>query len=186
MNYHIIVHTIIMLMNKKSNKLTTICLKSLSPVSTWECRSCHPQIIIFDEKQVETGSFDLHLHSTRHNQLHIATTYNEHLRPNFFYFVHLIITSYKLCFVNWMPPFLSVLTSNVCILLQNSQIMDTCLFNHRHGHLAFPSQLLKTFSLQRNVLFLQWTASVSRSHSLEIVERWAALENQTISKTIQN
>ena len=119
------------------------------------CRSCHPQIIIFDEKQVETGSFDLHLDSTRHNQIHIATTYSEHLRPSFFDLVHLIITSYKLCFVNWTPPFLSVLTSNVCILLQSSQIMDTYLFNHRHGHLAFASQLLKTFSLQRKVLFSQ-------------------------------
>ena len=150
------------------------------------CRSCHPQIIIFDEKQIETGSFDLHLDSTRHNQIHIATTYSEHLRPSFFDLVHLIITSYKLCFVNWTPPFLSVLTSNVCILLQNSQIMDTYLFNLRHGHLAFASQLLKTFSLQRNVLFSQRTASVSRSHSSETVERWAALENQTISKTVQN
>ena len=121
MTYHIIVHTIIMVMNKKSNELTTICLQSLSLVSTWECLSCHPQIIIFDEKQVETGSFDLHLDSTRHNQIHIATTYNEHLRPSLFYLVHLIITSYKLCFVNWTPPFLSVLTSNVCISESESE-----------------------------------------------------------------
>ena len=66
--------------------------------------------------------------------------YNEHLRPSFFYLVHLIhIPSYKLYLVTWTPPFSLYLTSNVSILLQSSQIMDTYLFHHRQGRLAFAS-----------------------------------------------
>ena len=110
---------------------------------------------------------------------------NEHLRPNFFYLVHLIhVTSYKLCLVIWMPPFSLILTSNVCILLQSSQIMDTYLFHHRQGHLVLASQLLKTFSAQINVPFRNEPLPdpIAQHHR----ERWVALENQIISEIIQN
>ena len=40
-------------------------------------------------------------------------------------------------------PFSLILTSKVCILQQNSQIMATYLFHHTQGHLAFASQLKK-------------------------------------------
>ena len=84
----------------------------------------------FTEKHVKTDSFLPHLDSTKQIQIHTDTTYNEHLRPNFFYLVHLIyVTSYKLCLVIRTPPFSLILTNNVCILLQSSQIMDTYLFH---------------------------------------------------------
>ena len=127
---------------------------NLSLVSTGNAIFAIDKRLIFHEKHVKIGSFLPHLDSAIQNQTHIDTTYNEHLRPKFFYIVHLIpVTSYKLCLVIWTPPFSLILTGNVCILLQSSQIMDSYLFHHRQGHLAFASQLLKTLSAQINVLF---------------------------------
>ena len=123
---------------------------NLSLVSTWECHSCHRQTI-FPKKHVQTGLFLPHLDSAVQKQILIDTTYNEQLRPRILYLFHLIhITSYKLCLVIWTPPFSLILTSNVCILLQSLQTMDTYLFHNRQGHLAFASQLPKTFSAQIN------------------------------------
>ena len=45
-----------------------------------------------------------------------------------------------------MPPFLLILTSNIYILQQSSQIMDSYFFHHRKGHLAVISQLLIPFT----------------------------------------
>ena len=125
--------------------------------------------LIFHEKHVKTGSFLLHLDSAIQNQIHIDTTYNEHLRPKFFYLVLLIhVTSYKLCLVIWTPPFSLILTSNVRILLQSSQIMDTYLFHHRQGHLELTSQLVKTFSAQISGPFrnkpLQYQDPIAHNH----------------------
>ena len=164
-------------------------IKSIAIVSTWECHSCHRKQLIFHEKHVKTGSFLPHLDSTTENQIHIDTTFNEHLRPNFFYLVHLIyVTSYKLCLVIWMPPVSLILTNNVCTLLQSSQITDTYsyLFHHRQGHLAFASQVLKTFSAQISGPFgnepLLFQDPAAQHHR----ERRVALENQIISEIIQN
>ena len=53
------------------------------------CR-CSSYRTIFHEKHVKAGSFLPHLDSTIQNQIYIDTIYNEHLRPSFFYLVHLI------------------------------------------------------------------------------------------------
>ena len=116
--------------------------KHLSLVSTWDAINAIDKQLIFHEKHGKTGSFVPHLDSAIQNQIHTDTTYNEHLRPNYFYFVHLMhVTSYKLCLVIWMPPFSLLLISNGCILLQSSQIRPI----YRQCHLAFASQLRKLF-----------------------------------------
>ena len=49
----------------------------------------------------------------------------------------------RLSNTNKALPFSLILTSKVCILQQNSQIMATYLFHYTQGHLAFASQLKK-------------------------------------------
>ena len=74
----------------------------------------------------------------------ILTQITTNISINLFCLAYLIrFTFYKLYETLWAPLFLLIATSNVCILVQNSQIMGTCLLHHRQGHIV--SQLLKTF-----------------------------------------
>ena len=167
-----------------NNAKCPINIKSISSLN-WECHFCHRQTSNLSRKTCKNWfiSSTPWFSHTKPNPY----WYNEHLRPKLFYLAHLIpAASYKLCLVIWTPPFSLILTNNVCILLQSSQIMDTCLFHHRQGHLAFASQHLKTFSAQVNLLFCNEHLLSQHAIAPHHRQPCVALENQAISQIIQN